>query len=166
MHDTGSLQYFAGLIDGEGCITIKRSNPSGKRLSPSYVFSLCVEMADPRPIKAMCDFFGLTMWHNTSRKKKNPEHHRPLFVAQIGRRKGIEILQAVLPYLLAKREEAELAIEFHLQCMRATAHERMLGRKRFGPRTTAEEIATRHSYYLRLQALKTTRWDAIRCAQS
>jgi hypothetical protein len=161
MHEKGSLQYFAGLIDGEGCITIKRSAPSGKRRSPSYVFSLCVEMADPRPIQAMCDFFGLTMWHNKSRHLKNPTKHRPLFVAQIGRRKGIEILQAVLPYLLAKREEAELAIAFHLACMSATAHERMLGRKRYGPRTTEEELAIRHSYYLRLQALKTTRWDAI-----
>lgn len=160
MHET-SLAYFAGLVDGEGCITIKRSAPSGKRRSPSYVFSLCVEMTDPRPIKALCDFFGLTIWHNTSRNRKNPDKHRYLFVAQIGRRKGIEILEAILPYLHAKREEALLAIEFHRRCFLENPHEPMLGKRRAGPRIPLEELALRHDYYLKLQALKTRRWDAL-----
>lgn len=148
------LAYFAGLLDGEGCICIKRSATSGNRFSPSYVFSLCIEMADPRPIKAMCKFFNLRMRYNTSRHRKNPEKHRFLYVAQIGQRKGIEILEALLPHLKAKRDEAKLAIEFHRRCHREVAHLGP-GHPFRGPRVSQAMLDLRHKYYLKLQALKT-----------
>ena len=152
------LAYFAGLIDGEGCITIKRSGlgikPKRYRRSPSYVFSLCLEMTDPRPIKAFCDYFGLTFNRNNSRWKKAPARWRYLFVAQSGRQKGIEILKAILPYLKAKREEADLAVEFYETCW---PDHLVPGRNRKPvPQSLLDK---RHDYYLRLQALKRRNWD-------
>lgn len=155
------LAYFAGLLDGEGCITIKRSAPSAKRRYPSYVFSLCIEMADPRPIQAFCDFFGTTIRHNTSRHLRNPEKHRHLFVAQHGQQKGIEILQALLPYLIVKREEALVAIEYYHTFFSDAPPQKRRGYKRYMQSITEEEFELRHQFYLKLQALKTRRWDAL-----
>lgn len=143
------LAYFAGLIDGEGCITIKRSNPRGNQRTPTYVFSFCLEMADPRPVKALCDYFGLKLNYNTSRHRKNPSKHRYLYVAQCGRQAGIGVLLLVLPYLKAKKTEAKVAIEFYERCFPNHLTE---GRNR---KPVPEHIiALRHKYYLKLRKLK------------
>lgn len=156
MDNARELAYFAGLVDGEGCITIKRcATFTRRKRSPTYIFSLCLEMADPRPIQAFCDYFGLTMHHNTSRHLKDPERHRFLYVAQIGRNKGIAILQALLPYLRAKREEAEVAIEFYQRCY--VAHNHLAAGRNRAP-VPPELLELRHDYYLTLQALKRRRW--------
>jgi len=154
------LAYLAGLLDGEGCITIKRSRPNPRpelyRRTETYVFSLCIEMSDPRPINLFCDTFGLTMHHNTSRHLRNPERHRCLYVAQIGREYGYSILKTLLPYLVSKREEAELAIEFYEKCFLAHNHRAKGRNRRPVPIAMLEE---RHSYYLKLRELKSRCFD-------
>jgi len=141
--------YFAGLFDGEGCITIKRTAPRGRQRTHTYVFSLSIEMADPRPIKAICQAYNLNFTHNTSRHLKNPDKHRYLYVAQIGRQSGIRILKMLLPYLIAKREEAEKAIEFYERCFPPHL---INGRNR--RRVPKELVALRHRYYTDLRQLK------------
>jgi hypothetical protein len=151
-----TLAYCAGLLDGEGCITIKRTDKRtyGRR-SPTYVFSVCIEMADPRPIRFFCETFGLPVNLNMSRHLKDPIKHRRLFVAQIGRVEGLELLRQLLPFLHGKREEAETAIEFYEQCF--LAHNNLsVGRNRRP--VPAELLKLRHRYYLKLRALKTRRF--------
>lgn len=151
------LAYFAGLIDGEGCITIKRSSfgPKDKhrRRSPTYVFSFAVEMADPRPIKSLCNYFNLPFNVNTSRNLKDPVKHRYLFVAQVGAQRGIDILKALLPYFRAKRQEAETAIEFYEECFPPRL---VAGRNRKPVPQSLLDL--RHTYYLKLRELKTRRF--------
>lgn len=147
-----TLAYCAGLFDGEGCITIKRSNAlTHRRKSPTYVLSLCIEMADPRPIQAFCAAFGLQMHRNDSRHLRNPARHRPLFVAQIGKVAGVRILKRLLPYLRGKREEALLAIEFYEHAMLAHHHNAVGFNRRPLPIAVLEQ---RHAYYLKLRAAK------------
>jgi len=141
--------YFAGLFDGEGCITIKRTAPRGRQRTHTYIFSLSIEMADPRPIKAVCQAFNLNLTYNTSRHLKNPSKHRYMYVAQIGRQAGIKILKTLLPYLIAKREEAELAIEFYERCFPPHL---INGRNR---RPVPKKLLVlRHRYYAHLRQLK------------
>jgi hypothetical protein len=143
--------YFAGLIDGEGCITIKRNPMRNKGKSPVYTLALTIEMCDPRPIKAFCDFYQMEVRMNGTRNLKNPTKHRFLFVAWCSAKKSVAILRDLLPYLLAKREEAEKAIEFYHKCYETQNH-RAVGRAK---KPVPEELTMqRHNYYLLLQELK------------
>jgi hypothetical protein len=151
-----TVAYCAGLLDGEGCITIKRSTATThRRRSPTYVLSVCIEMADPRPIRVFCNTFGLPMGRNSTRHLKNPEKHRSLFVVQLGRQVSIEVLKRLLPYLHAKREEAQTAIEFYERCMVAN-DPRAVGRNRRP--VPAALLKVRHRYYLKLRVAKTRRF--------
>lgn len=160
MTKTNQLHYFAGLLDGEGCICIKRTgitqSAQARRVkSPSYIFSLTIEMADPRPIDAFCEFFGINRTWSSSRLKTRP-HHRTMHVAHVGGRRGIEILRQLTPYLKAKKEEAKLASTFYRTCVAPYNH-RACG---FNRRPVPDNILERrHAYYLKLQELKNRRWD-------
>jgi hypothetical protein len=143
--------YLAGLFDGEGCITIKKTKPRSGGVSICYTLAICIEMADPRPIKLFCDFFGIKMTYNNTRNRKNPEKHRFLYVAYAGSKKAFYILDRLEPYLVAKREEAIVALDFYNKCYR-TQSKHAVGRARKpNPKWLMD---MRHNYYLNLQKLK------------
>lgn len=164
--DNTKLAYFAGLIDGEGCICIKRvaarsikdpKNNWERRRSPTYTWSLAIVMCDPRPIRAFCEFFGLEPHRTNSRQRYKP-HHRPVFTAQVGGKRGIAILAALLPYLIVKREEAELAIRFHEEAV--AAHSNLaIGRNR--KPTPQFVLDLRHRFYEQMRQFKTRSYDTI-----
>ena len=163
MDDPLKLAYFAGLFDGEGCITIKRSDSAIMRdkrhKSPTYVLSIAINMTDPRPVQAMVAYFSMhgmmsTTWR-ARRVRPNEINWRPCYVAQMGRRQSIDILKALLPYLICKREEAILAIEFYERCY-LSQNNLAAGRNR--TRVPQWLLDLRHDYYLTLQALKRRSW--------
>ncbi len=151
--------YFAGLIDGEGCISIKRHPPRNGGITNRHVLNLSIEMADPRPIKAFCDFFGLNVTYNTTRHRKNPAKHRYLFVAHMGVKKSIKILEKLLPHLIAKKAEAILAIEFHRECFAKHNHW-AVGRAR--KPVPKQLLDLRDKYYHKMRALKHQSFERYR----
>ncbi|MBI3937130.1 MAG: hypothetical protein HY323_09150 [Betaproteobacteria bacterium] len=138
------LAYFAGLVDGEGSICIKRTHASNAMRSPSYIFSLTIEMADPRPVDAFCAHFGLRKTFSSSRWRARANHRR-MHVAHVGGRRGIVILRRLLPYLVAKPEETRLAIAFYQRTV-ASQNRWAVGRNR---RPVPKWLLSRrHRYYL------------------
>jgi hypothetical protein len=91
--------YFAGLIDGEGCIRMDRL-VSEHRETP------CVEvkMTCRKTIEALRDHFGFgTIFE---RKPEKP-HYKPQWRWRVRNKSAALVLQRVLPYLITKRREAE-----------------------------------------------------------
>ena len=104
------LAYLAGIIDGEGCIGVYRSGwrYAGRR-TPRHALTLKVTNTDPRMLLWIMERFGGTV-RPTGEKRPR---HRESWVWQMGSaRMAANILVAVFPYLVIKREQAVLALGF------------------------------------------------------
>ena len=102
------LAYFAGLIDGEGYIGIKKSKPAKDSVSPKFDARIQVRMVDEPAIK----FLAETLGGNYYKEKPSVANGRPLFCYQAGGRKCENILRVVRPYLRVKAKNAETVLQF------------------------------------------------------
>lgn len=94
------LAWAAGIIDGEGCIFFNKQKNS---------FTLRVEVVqlDPRMPRKLEELFG----GNVKFKAKRPQPHwRPIYVWYVCAQRAANVLMEILPWLIVKREQAELAI--------------------------------------------------------
>lgn len=103
--------YIAGIIDGEG--SIMGYKVSRKAAARGFGWKLGVSVGNTNYdlIHWLRDTTGIGSWRESS-EPKNPKHKRAA-KWYVSSRKDIEqLLEAVLPYLLIKRRNAELALEF------------------------------------------------------
>ncbi len=101
--------YYAGLIDGEGCIAAYPTGPGG---SPKP--RLRVAMTDEKVILNLRDYFGLGNVYGYQPKRPNSKYVWHWTVMNANCR---EVLEKILPYLQVKKEIAErvLALPVHLR---------------------------------------------------
>lgn len=100
-----SIEYIAGFFDGEGCIRATVAK-DGKNASGLHVFITNTYF----PILSMFEqkFGGTTSLRNNS----NPKH-KATYQWRMSSRKEIKnFLEQVEPYLIEKREQALLALEY------------------------------------------------------
>ena len=107
------LAYVAGIIDGEGHISIRRSMPANaskqKRLSPAYEIMVGITNTSPKLIEFLKDEFGGTV---TLMNQDRPEHHKPCFRWGLSSNQAIRFIEAIAPFLLVKKERAELVLAY------------------------------------------------------
>lgn len=130
------LAWVAGIFDGEGSLTIKRSNRSG---TVHYQLWVTVGMSDrpenEKALKILQKAFG----GNISRIK--PKGNRIGAVAwTVVSNQALECLKKVIPYLVIKKKQAELLIEFQSNCISRT-----------GPKKDPEKLARQEDYFYRLR---------------
>jgi hypothetical protein len=108
------LAYAAGLIDGEGCITVDK--PGGRDVATKYTsrnagLILRVRMYNTNRllIQFMADHFGGAV--NGTHYKEKP-HHLDQYYWQLLGKAAANFLQQILPFLVGKLTEAEAAILF------------------------------------------------------
>ena len=109
--DLSLIQYAAGFIDGEGCLTLVYHNPRGG-YSPEFRALLAVVNVDPRPLKALQKAFGGTVCLDKARApgtNRRPYHHW-----QISGQGLQALLPHLAPHLIVKREQAALLLEYFL----------------------------------------------------
>lgn len=101
------IRYAAGLFDGEGYIRVsiwKKPNSIHTRYQIFGGINMC-----HRPvIEALHEKFGGNM---PDPGRRISSRHRPLWTWNISSQIAADFLRKVLPYLIVKREEAELALE-------------------------------------------------------
>jgi len=108
------LAYMAGIVDGEGCIyghlANRKQNVAGN--IDIRVTIQAVSMAMILKAKAICEELGLTpsyAFNKIFKLSKRPAHR-----VDIMRKQDVQVfLQAVLPYLIVKRREAEMVLEWY-----------------------------------------------------
>lgn len=108
---TWQLGYAAGLIDGEGCITIGRHHKTirGNNFI-EYRLEVIVNQTDGGAIDFMYGTFGGYIHKRNS--KPNPNYRPFLYRWEIRGEKAMKFLKRIIPFLKIKKQQAELAIQF------------------------------------------------------
>ena len=98
------IRYIAGLFDGEGCVSIHLRPDTNMRVGFHYSLQVSIGQKRPKVLRMIRKLFGgfLNSPNRTCRV------YELMFTAQAGER----FLRTVLPYLIVKRKEAEIALEF------------------------------------------------------
>jgi len=99
------LAYLAGVIDSDGYISSANSTHKGRRY-----FGAAVGIAGTRrePHDLAAEFFGGTV--RTYFPRGDRTHHRPQFQWQRYGLSAVPVIEAVLPYLRIKVDQARLAL--------------------------------------------------------
>jgi hypothetical protein len=99
--------YLAGLIDGEGTVTLSRKHKNENR-------QLCVSIASTE--KCLLDFvLSVTGVGKITNKRKSKHHHAASFTFAVYNRQALALLEATRPYLKSyKRHRAHLILQNYL----------------------------------------------------
>ena len=115
--------YLAGIIDGEGCITISRYMRKRNCRTPIYELRLIITMTH----KPTIDFVSNNMPYGSScfLRPNKVSSRKPSWKWVVTNSFATKILKTLLPYLITKHNQALLAIEF----IRRRGNGRKLGSK-------------------------------------
>lgn len=105
-----SIEYIAGFLDGEGYIQINKARDKSHR-GPRYFMHVSMCNVNRDVLDEIQKVTGGTVrYYNNHFKRSNGcgYHYR----LNMGQRLGYDFLKKVLPYLIVKREQAEIAIRF------------------------------------------------------
>jgi len=104
--------YLAGFFDGEGCIHIGTYPPgvySASTISPFHQLSIMLGNTNKLILEHICSLLSAG---NIQRVEGKNSRTRPYYQWRIHGRKALEFLELIKPYLILKKKEAALAIEF------------------------------------------------------
>ena len=101
------LAYFAGIIDGEGSITASDNRISQKKMH--FSTQLCLSTTDLPLIEWIIKHFGGKYKEYTPAQYSCKSRRRVYKWSATGKRLEY-ILQAVMPYLVIKKREAEVML--------------------------------------------------------
>jgi hypothetical protein len=108
MSSRENFAYLAGILDGEGTITVTR-NRQYKRPTFQYRVRLAVYNTNKSLIDWLCQEFGGTVSCNKSRIVGSKD----LYVWRLMSLKDIQkLLKECIEFLIVKKRQAELALEF------------------------------------------------------
>ena len=130
--------YAAGIFDGEGCIHagVSRSNPTGR---PRPFVKAVMAMSDPRPLRLMQTLFGGSIRTGAAKGMSK----KTFWFWELGTKATSQFLADVLPYLIVKKDQAQLALQLH---SRSSATRQW--------RTDSEEIGIRLELVKKIKDLK------------
>lgn len=103
------IAYCAGIVDGEGCIRIKKSKAYGctGRRTPGYHASIVVRMVEVEAIDILTKTIG-GWWYSS---KSSLKSGRPFHCWQLSDKKAEAALRMLLPYLRVKKRQAEIVLQ-------------------------------------------------------
>lgn len=137
------LGWHAGFLDGEGCIRIARRDPGN---GANFIYSLEVTISQ-NSLETLEHFkTGMDIRSSIYVYPCTGNLRRPVYGLTYRCTRANQALSLLAPLLVRKRSEALLGIEFanHVSFVYRQ------GRRRH----SAEEMALREDYYLRMRALK------------
>lgn len=106
--------YIAGLIDGEGCISISRVKTPTKlprsMTRQTYYYRPAVIMVNTE--RTMLDYVATAYGGKVTRIKKAERFSKDVYQWVITGKNMRRLLKDVLPYLLTKRKQARLILNF------------------------------------------------------
>ncbi len=142
-----NLAWAAGLIDGEGCISITKCRPRGENINILYSLTIGVNMVDRPTIYRLKHLFG---GGKISKKKptrtENGTMRRTFYTWAISSKQAKQALEWLLPYSITKKSQMSLGIRFQ---------------NRMSPTNqtlTDAELAVRERFYRRMRLIKTREW--------
>lgn len=107
MHDLETICYMAGIIDGEGSIQIEIQSKNHVRKVDYFSIRLLVINTDLNLMKWLELIYG----GKISKRKLIP-NRRQCYKWNICSFRAADILKECLPYMIVKKRQAEVLIEF------------------------------------------------------
>lgn len=103
------LAYCAGLFDGDGAVLISRQQLPGRK-NRTYRLTLSVVQNCYRTLARFRDVIG--QQHCLVEIRRTKQHNRQIYDIRYDGRHAVAALQLMLPHLVRKKIEAEVAIDF------------------------------------------------------
>lgn len=103
-----SKEYIAGFFDGEGNISISPHRVSEEHKGPYLVLIINITQVDRTPLEHIAALYGGNIRIHRPANTNWSVVHRWNITA----RSALKFLEDIVPYLIVKREEALIAIEF------------------------------------------------------
>ena len=97
------LLYLAGIVDGEGCVSVTYGTKSGHER-----IRLTVSNSDRHLIDWLTSRIGGSVSKNKTKRNRKPAYHWEIYA-----NKAFIVLTLLLPYLKLKKRQAELCLQFH-----------------------------------------------------
>lgn len=102
------LAYTAGIIDGEGCISIYHF----KSKTSSRGYALVLEVSVTNTNEWLIHWLHFTFGGNVGPMKSKRPRSRDAFYWRLLSKKAAEFLDLIMPYLKIKKPQAEIGIKF------------------------------------------------------
>jgi len=102
--------YIAGIIDGEGCISMSKIK---SRNSTSIRARIMIANANTLLLDWLYEVTGIGAIHEHCNDRNNKRGWKKQRIWTIYTKQGVELLRAILPYLIIKQRQAKLFIELH-----------------------------------------------------
>jgi hypothetical protein len=135
--DRDTIIYLAGFFDGEGCIQINKAHRKGGHVSPVYTLGTSAVQVHPEPIKLLLKYFGGSL------DTRDENNHRFIYCWRAASELALRFLLMVEPYLLVKKEQASIGIEFQ---QHKSARKRV-----FAESLEEAELAFREDCYIKIR---------------
>ena len=111
------VAYLAGLIDGEGHISIFRRKPAFPYISARYSLRMEICMCSFKTINWIQEHFGGTIYKKRrTRTLDTGKLRKQSYAVSWSSREACVLLQNVKPFLITKSHEADIAIDYQLKC--------------------------------------------------
>lgn len=124
--------YTAGLIDGEGCIRIRKDTYKKRYSAIQYMLVVEVVMRDKQAVEMVHKEYGGSIGINHG-----------YYHWQIYSQNALIMIERIKPYLLIKKTEADLAVEFQSGIFQNTSR-----------KTSEEEVQRRDKIYHEMRNCK------------
>lgn len=136
--------YAAGLFDGEGSVDIYNATPAKASKSPSFMLRVTIAQKDGKVMYWLKENFGGYV---------GIDRHRKYFIHRwdIRSQKAVVFLRIIAPFVIIKKPQVELAMEFEEQ---KGKYLRTLGGKRGFRQLSEAEIKSRYEMKEKLKKLK------------
>jgi len=105
MKEAEELAYLAGILDGEGTLrlpVVYQRNTG----HPRYYAEVNVYNTNPHLIDWLLEKWGGNFYYRHRGNKK----HKPEYTWRIGGEKAIPLIKSVYPYLILKKEHADILL--------------------------------------------------------
>ena len=144
------LAWQAGIIDGEGTVTLAKQMRKG-RPSPAYRPMVTVTNTNPALVMPFVDAWGGGMYKRPDKRKS--KKWMDSWTWYCPRSVVPEFLRAILPYLRGKRQQAICLIDFTKRCK---SFPRVKGNAVLGKSGGSKPLGPEELFY------RDGVWDAIR----
>jgi hypothetical protein len=136
---------LAAFIDGEGTIYINMpKNTYGRAKGPQHRLCVLITNTDPRLMEWLKSTFDGCVYIVRNTKSSNPLAKKVVMHWQVNERLAMHLLDRILPYMLLKRQQAEIGLAFmKLKKTRAETKDQL----------TDEEFAKRQEMKFAISAL-------------
>jgi hypothetical protein len=100
--------YWAGLVDGDGTLTLKKSNGVPKP-------HMRVKMTCYETVKAMHEYFGFGCFYKSAEPGRINRGYKACWSYQVCHRQAAEIARRLRPFLIVKAENADRVLAHYFK---------------------------------------------------